>query len=442
MTIVGILVGILLLSLIMILHELGHYLVGRRLGFKIEQFSLFMGPVLFERVNKDGVRFNIKAFPIGASVSFAGENQIVEGQSGVVDNRTEAGLFFNRPRWMRALVIAAGPVVNFLSAILVFAIMFMAVGVAVPTQGEVNPESHIASIEMEAGDTIYAVDGRRVRTQFDLSMIDLMRDSTKPISVEYIDRTDNVRKSAVFSPEIIDTRYMLGITYLDDAGRFTVTNVDPRSNDNNPVLRAGDQIVAINGVPFANSDEITTLLSESEGDTLSIDIVRGGEEETVQMATVEMNVYRPLGISMTLSHQFLDAVRQGIHTPWSIVKSSVSALAMMFSGQLSAKDNLTGPIGIVNMVGDVVKDDTVDVGIRLGQLAMLFGMISVAVGFTNLLPIPPLDGNHLVILGIEGVLRRNLPERLKNIIAYIGFALIIGLAVFVIYLDVTRIIAR
>lgn len=94
------------------------------------------------------------------------------------------------------------------------------------------------------------------------------------------------------------------------------------------------------------------------------------------------------------------------------------------------------------MVGDVVKNESVDIGVRLGQLAMLFGLISVAVGFTNLLPIPPLDGNHLVILGVEGVLRKNLPERLKTAISYIGFALIIGLAVFVIYLDVSRLIGR
>ncbi|HHT44243.1 MAG TPA: RIP metalloprotease RseP [Fastidiosipila sp.] len=441
MTILGIVVGILLLSLIMILHELGHYLVGKRLGFKIEQFSLFMGPVLFERV-RNGVRFNIKAFPIGASVSFAGMDEAIEGQTTTETSRTDPGLFYNRPRWMRALVIAAGPVVNFLSAILVFAIMFMAMGVAVPTQGEIDPASHAAMAGIEPGDTLYSIDGKRIRTQFDLSMVDLMRDDKAPVTVEYIDRTDNLKKSAVFTPEIIDTRYMLGISYVEEGGRFMLTNVDPRSNDGNPVLRPGDQIVAIDGVPFSRDESISDLLNQSGGKTLAVDIVRDGKEEQVEMATVQMDVYRPLGVSMTLSRSFGDAIMQGLHTPWSIVKSSVGALSMMFSGQLSARDNLTGPIGIVNMVGDVVKNESVDIGVRLGQLAMLFGLISVAVGFTNLLPIPPLDGNHLVILGVEGVLRKNLPERLKTAISYIGFALIIGLAVFVIYLDVSRLIGR
>ena len=176
------------------------------------------------------------------------------------------------------------------------------------------------------------------------------------------------------------------------------------------------------------------------GKTLQIEIVRGGEPVTVAMVAVEMDVYRPFGVLMTLSHQFTDALEQALHTPWSIVKSSVSSLSMMISGQLSARENLTGPIGIVNMVGNVVTDETQDAGIRLAQLAMLFALISVAVGFTNLLPIPPLDGNHLVILGVEGVMRKSLPEKLKAAISYVGFALIIGLAIFVVYLDVARLL--
>ena len=441
MTVIGIVAGILLLSLIMILHELGHYLVAKRLGFKIEQFSLFMGPVLFERV-RNGVRFNIKAFPIGASVSFAGQEEALEGQTKGAYDRSDPGLFPNRPRWARALVIAAGPLVNFLSALVGFAILFLAVGVAVPRQAAVEPDSHAARAGIEAGDTIYALDGSRVRTQFDLSMVDMTRDADKPLSVEYIDQTDGVRKTAVFQPEIIDTRYMLGISYLEEGDRYTISSVDPRSNNGEPVLFPNDQIVSIAGVPFGDDAAIRTLLTESEGRSLDLEIVRGGDTMTVSMTPVNMDVYRPSGVVMQYSHAFGDALAQALHTPWSIVKSSVNALSMMFSGQLSAGDNLTGPIGIVNMVGQVVTDQSQDIGLRLSQLLLLFGLISVAVGFTNLLPIPPLDGNHLVILGVEGVLRRNLPEKLKNAISYIGFLLIIGLAVFVVYLDVARLLAR
>lgn len=438
MTLFGILVGILLLSLIMILHEFGHYWVGKRLGFKIEQFSLFMGPVLFERVNKDGVRFNIKAFPIGASVSFAGENEVIEGQTGPSVSEDDPGLFANRPRWARALVIAAGPFVNFLSAFVVFAVLFSFVGVAVPIQGEVQPESHLAVAGVEAGDTIYAINGRRIRTQYDLSMADMLQANDQPMTLTYVDQTDGQRKNLTFEPEIVDTRYMLGISYIEENGHYILQSVDARSNNGAPVLLAGDEIISINGVPFADDEGIKAQLNM--GKTLQIEIVRGGETVTVAMVAVEMDVYRPFGVLMTLSHQFTDALEQALHTPWSIVKSSVSSLSMMISGQLSARENLTGPIGIVNMVGNVVTDETQDAGIRLAQLAMLFALISVAVGFTNLLPIPPLDGNHLVILGVEGVMRKSLPEKLKAAISYVGFALIIGLAIFVVYLDVARLL--
>lgn len=438
MTLFGILVGILLLSLIMILHEFGHYWVGKRLGFKIEQFSLFMGPVLFERISKDGVRFNIKAFPIGASVSFAGEYEVVEGQTEQVVDKNDPGLFANRPRWARALVIAAGPFINFLSAFVVFAVLFSFVGVAVPVQGVVQADSHLAITGVEAGDTIYAINGHRIRTQYDLAMADMLQASDQAMTFTYIDQTDGQRKDVAFEPEIVDTRYMLGISYIEENGHYILQSVDERSNNGVPVLVAGDEIVSINGIPFGDDAGIKAQLNT--GESLQIDVVRSGEPLTVEMVAVEMDVYRSFGVLMTLSHRFTDALEQAIHTPWSIVKSSVSSLSMMITGQLSATDNLTGPIGIVNMVGDVVTDETQDASMRFAQLALLFSLISVAVGFTNLLPIPPLDGNHLIILGVEGVMRKSLPEKLKAAISYVGFALIIGLAIFVVYLDVARIL--
>jgi regulator of sigma E protease len=442
MTVLGIVAGIILLSLIMILHELGHYLVARRLGFKVEQFSLFMGPVLFERVSRDGVRFNIKAVPIGASVSFAGEEAPIEGQSGVVADRSDPGLFYNRPRWARALTVAAGPFVNFLSAFLAFIVLFITGGVAVPIQSEVREGTHAAAAGIRPGDKIVAVDGRAIRTQVDLAMIDLVRKPDDQMEVAF--RTeDNEERTVVFMPEVVDTRYQLGISYLSESdGRNVVQSVDPGSNSGAPVLFAGDQIISVDGVLFTDVEAIREILQASGGRPVSVEIIRNGDKLTVDSRPVKMDVYRQDGLLFTLTYAFSDAVSQAFHYPWSIVKSSVSGLSMMITGQLSARDNLTGPVGIVTMVTDVVANEGVAVAERLEQLLFLFAIISVAVGFTNLLPIPPLDGNHLLMLGIEGAIRRDLPEKLKQVIAYIGFALIIGLAAFVIYLDVARILAR
>ena len=139
MTLVGILTGLLVLSLMMLVHELGHYLAGRALGFKIEEFSIFMGPVLFEW-ERDGIRYNIKLLPIGASVSFAGE--LTDGADEPPTSETpryapdDPGLFYNRPRWRRAIVIAMGPLVNFLTAFLAFVVMFTTFGHTVPVLGQ------------------------------------------------------------------------------------------------------------------------------------------------------------------------------------------------------------------------------------------------------------------------------------------------------------------
>ena len=153
MTILGILAGVLILGLIMVIHELGHFLAGLLFGFKIDQFSIFMGPVLFER-ERNGIRYNIKSIPLGASVSFAGESSEIEGQEGEHDyDADDPDLFENKPKWQRAIVIAMGPVLNFVTALIVFSLLFTATGAVVPVIGRVEPQSLIAetAIEKEIG---------------------------------------------------------------------------------------------------------------------------------------------------------------------------------------------------------------------------------------------------------------------------------------------------
>ena len=143
MTIVGILVGILILSLIMVLHESGHYFVGKALGFKIEEFSIFMGPVLFER-EKNGIKYNIKAKPIGASVRFAGEEESEEEGAAPKYESDDPGLFFNRPKWRRAVVVFMGPFINFLTALLAFLLLFNLTGAVIPQISAVENNTVVA----------------------------------------------------------------------------------------------------------------------------------------------------------------------------------------------------------------------------------------------------------------------------------------------------------
>ncbi|HHV42214.1 MAG TPA: RIP metalloprotease RseP [Clostridiaceae bacterium] len=438
MNILAILTGLILISIIMILHELGHFLTGRLLKFRIEQFSLFMGPVLFEW-QKGETRYNIKALPIGASVSFAGEAETLEGQSGEHSYAADdPGLFHNRPRWARALVVAMGPIVNFVTAILVFVILFSWTGAIEPELRTPPPESLAARYEIEPGDRLVSINGQRIRTDLDYSVVFFSHSDDQSLNLE-IERANGDKRQIVMEPEIVENRWMVGISARDIGDdQYEVVSVDPRSNQGAPLLQVKDIILSIEGLPYSDSEGIRERVAAKAGGTVSVDIIRDGKNMVIETMPTKLDVYRDPGLILTLSKDFGSVVSHAVNYPWSILKATGHGLGMLFRGELSVRESVAGPIGIVSMVGDVVKQKQ-PLAEKIQQLLMYLGMLSVAVGFTNLLPIPPFDGNHLVVLGIEGSFRRDLPLQVKKAISYIGIFIVIVLTALVLFVDLGRI---
>jgi regulator of sigma E protease len=158
---------------------------------------------------------------------------------------------------------------------------------------------------------------------------------------------------------------------------------------------------------------------------------------TIETSPTQLEVYRDWGLILTSKNDFGSAVSTAAKYPWSIIKASGKGLSMLFKGEVSVQESLAGPIGIVTMVGDVVKQKQ-PIGIIVQQLLMYFGLLSVAIGVTNLLPIPPFDGNHLVVLAVEGGMRKDLPDRVKHAINYIGIFIVLALLALVIFVDLSR----
>lgn len=437
MTVLGILTGLILISIIMILHELGHFITGRLLGFKIEQFSLFMGPVLFERV-KNNTRYNIKAFPIGASVSFAGEAEALEGQTGEHGYaKDDPGLFQNRPRWARALVIVMGPVVNLLTAILVFLVLFSWTG-TIRSDLQNPPQNSLAqSYGIENGDELLSINGQRIRTDLDYSMAMFSQQNDQDISLA-IKTKKGEEKILQMQPEILETRRMVGIVAAEKSdGSYEIVSVDPGSNRGSPVLMVKDIVLTIDSIPYAEGEKIRQHIAGSGEAALEVDIIREGKRMLVETMPTELDVYKDLGLILTLDKSFPAVLENSLYYPWSVIKATGSGLKMLFQGKLTMQESVAGPIGIVSMVGDVVKQEQ-PFSLKLQQLLMYLGLLSVAIGMTNLLPIPPFDGNHLVVLGIEGSMRRDLPLKIKHAISYIGLAIVLVLVVLVLFADLSR----
>lgn len=451
-TVFGILVGLLILSIMMLVHELGHFLAGRALGFKIISFNLFMGPILYKKTGKDGVVFTIRLIPMGASVEFAGEDSGINElpEEGADKDKKEAaveavspddpGLFYNRPRWARAIVIAMGPLVNFFTAFLAFLILFASFGVSLPVIEGVEPNSLAAEAGLKAGDRIIQVNDAKISTILDYSMVE----NFKPQEGQTykVRSADGEVREVRIERKFVES-YRLGITYSPRPdGRMIVSNVDPRSNEGSPLLKAGDEILSAGGISVKDKEAFDAFLAKQQGESFDLEIIRNGETQTLDMTLSYFRELEPLGnLQLAFTRNFGSSLQQAFAYPVSVIRSTFQGLGMIFSGEIAAKDGLSGPVGIVAMVGDVVEGDA-QVGEKVSQLLLFFAYISVAVGFTNLLPIPPFDGFHLLVLAIEGTIRRDLPEKVKEGFSMVGLALILLLVIYVFYIDLSKLFTR
>lgn len=438
MTILGILAGVLILGLIMVIHELGHFLAGLAFGFKIDQFSIFMGPVLFER-ERNGIRYNIKSIPLGASVSFAGESSEIEGQEGEHDyDADDPDLFENKPKWQRAIVIAMGPVLNFVTALIVFSLLFTATGAVVPVIGRVEPQSLIAETPIEKGDRIVSLNGVRVTTPLDISITEMSHREDAPWVIGYV-TPEGEKKTASVMPKKAPPRPMLGITYQDEDGRFIIVSVHEDADRGALGFMPQDEVLTINGISFAESERVTEEIMASEGKPLNCEIIRDGEKMSLEVSPFMLEADMPLGIVLTLSKKADDVLSQGVRYPISVFRTTIRGMSMLFSGKIAVRDSFAGPIAIVSMATDTVKHGR-SFGDIAANLATLLGLLSVAIGFTNLLPIPPLDGHHLLLLGVEAVRRKPLSKKFKSVTGLVGLIFFIVVGVSVIVLDIVRLL--
>lgn len=437
MTILGVFIGLIIIGLMMLVHEAGHFLAGKLLNFKIIEFSIFMGPRLFS-TEKGGIKYSFKLLPIGASVQFAGEYPESSDFDQTVD-ADDPGLFFNRPRWARAIVVAMGPIANFFTAFLASIILFASFGVAIPIADQPPGNSLAYEQGLEAGDKILRLNGERIRTSADYSMVRTLVEPDQDLILE-IQKPSGERKELILKPGNQDN-YRLGIVQsITGDQKNMVLSVDPESNQGNPVLQEGDILLTVNDIPFSDPQSAFEI-AQSSGEQVKVKVNRSGQELELAVKTTLYNDPIPDGIFFTESRAIGDIVYQALQYPWSIVKSTVKGISMIFGGQMKFSESVTGPVGLVKMFSDVVSENakTANLALAIYQLLFYFILISVAIGFTNLLPIPPLDGHHLLILAIEGIRRKDLPDRFKHVIAAVGMILILTLAAIVIYLDIRRI---
>lgn len=422
---------VIALSIIVAVHEYGHYIVGRWTGIHAEVFSLGFGPVLFSRVDSRGTRWQFAALPFGGFVKFLGDANAASGKDGeAIDQLTpeqRRATMHGAPLWARAATVAAGPVFNFALSILVFAGFFLVNGVATdtPVVGKLKPLPFEGQ-SLLPGDKILAMDG--TPTPDMTSFVEATTALTPSASVEYL----------------VDRQ---GAT-LTVPGPFPMPpiadGVQPQSAAQDVGLEPGDVILAIDGVQITAFEELRDTVGASDGKPLLMTVWRNGATFEAALVPRRMDIPKTEGgfetrwlIGMNGGLAFTPQTRTpgaleliGLSTgeTWRIVKTSLSGLGHMISGAISSC-NLRGPIGIAESSGAAATQG-------VASFILFIAMLSTAVGLMNLFPIPVLDGGHLVFHAYEAVTGKPPSDKALRLLMSLGLAALLTLMVFALGNDI------
>jgi len=421
---------IIALSVIVAIHEYGHYIVGRWSGIHADVFSLGFGPVLYSRVDKRGTVWQIAALPFGGYVKFAGDANAASGKDDVAmeaaqdDPARLRSTMHGAPLWARAATVAAGPLFNFAMSIIIFTVIALQVGVPKDplTIGEIRPLPFVEA-QLQSGDEILSVAGISIPSADDVTAYADAFDAIPLAQPLYYDVMRDGQQMTVPGPYIMPT---------------LIKQVMPQSAAYEAGLMAGDVITGVDGVPIFAFSQLKKFVEASEGRALLLTVWRDGETLEFTMRPKVIDEPQPdgsfksqtrIGIAggtafdaATTTPGVLDALWSGVANTGRIIEGSISGLKHMIVGNISTC-NLSGPVGIAQTSGAMASQGA-------QSFIYFIAVLSTAVGLLNLFPIPALDGGHLVFYAYEAVTGKPPSDGALRILMTIGLTLVLGLMVF------------
>jgi regulator of sigma E protease len=443
------------LTVVVFFHELGHFLIARWSGVKVLVFSIGFGPELVGFNDRFGTRWKVSAVPLGGYVKFAGD----ENAASVPDEAALARMsaeerrhsFFSQPLAKRAAIVVAGPLANFLLAIMILASLFMIFGkqVTSPRIDSVRPGSSAAAAGFQKGDMIVAIDGRNIQSYSDVERI-IATHPGQPL--DFTIERGQQRVSVTATPELRAQRDPFGndqrVGQLDIGGpaiRARVASVTAGSAAAAAGFEVGDLIVSINDKPVETFNEIRDIVAANPDKPLSFVVRRAGrtipltatpKAQSTKDGTRRVGV---LGISgdhdpeevKLVRYGPLSALALGVEETWFVVERTLAYLRDLFVGKASP-DQLGGPIRIAQMSGQVAS-------LGIVPLLNFTAIMSISIGLLNLFPIPLLDGGHLLFYGIEALRGRPLSMRAQEMGFRVGLAIVLMLMIFTTYNDISQI---
>jgi regulator of sigma E protease len=438
---------VLVLTVLVFVHEFGHYWVGRRFGIHAEVFSIGFGPELLGWTDRSGTRWKISAIPLGGYVKFLGDSDAASATHDEplsAEQRKRA--FFTQPLYARAAVVLGGPMANLLFAVLLLTAVFYFAGEPYsPTTIAVQVDGPAAKAGLRTGDEVIELAGKRIKRYEDIQEVQFLY-LAKPMPVEF--RRDGKLMTGEIVPQFCERtdkhnniiRY--GELGTDQLIRPAVGGFAADSPAQAAGLKVGDLLLDIDGKPVEHFTRIPELIGNRAGQPLIVKYSRNGrqgettvvpEADKVTDCTGQEKMIgrlriRPAAVTEFRSHDVLGALGAGINHVWSMTNMFYTSMGQIVTGARPV-DELGGPIRIAKAAGEAS---------LLGWTAILNLVIGVSVvlGVFNLLPVPMLDGGHLAMYLYEAIRGRPLGLKAQEFALKVGFALVIGMAVFATFNDI------
>lgn len=440
---------ILAIGLLVTIHEYGHFWVARRNGILVKRFSVGFGKVLWRHVGKDGVEYVLSAIPLGGYVS------MLDSRIDVINAELRGKAFTDKTVGQRMAVIAAGPIANFLLAIILLAVMYL---IGVPTVKPVIAELKPASIAANAqlpSQQIIAINGEQVTDWQDVQLLlseQIGRaDVTLTMAEVGSERGQDYQldlSTWVFDPERDSLFGSLGIVPVRAKPLLVAGTLAKDSAAVAGGLQVGDKLLAAAGVKLTDWQQLVSIIQNNPGKAFPLEIERNGETLVLSMTPARREMpdgfsqgylgmspqIEPIPAELLTEHQLgpVDAVVAGASKTWQMTRVTFSMLGKLLFGEVSLK-HLSGPISIAEGAGTSAS---------MGIVAFLLflAMISVNLGVVNLLPLPILDGGTLMYLVVELIRGKPVSENAQEIGLKIGFFVLLMLMGIALLNDISRLL--
>jgi regulator of sigma E protease len=441
--------AILLLGPLIAIHEFGHYFVARRLGVKVLVYSIGFGPTLLQWTSKkSGIEYRLAAFPLGGYV------RMLDEREGDVPAE-QAHLAFNRQSpWKRIAIVAAGPLINLLLAVLLFWGLSLPESQQLNTRiGQVIAHSPAAQVDLRVGDKITAIDGQHTPTWEKMHYALLSRmGETGTVRVAVERQGQPLEKQLVIQNFVKDqkTSALTSLGFMPYQPKFAavIGELSPEGAAIRQGLKVGDKIIAINAIAIQDWSQVVEKIRQSPEKLLNFTVLREGQtvelkimpqarqdamgQETGQIgAGIKAPNYKiPDEYLLKVQYTPLEALSVAVDKTWQLSVMTVTGLFKMIKG-LIGLDNLSGPITIAKVAGQSAE---------MGWQTFLsfMAIMSVSLGVLNLLPIPMLDGGHLVYYVLEILRGRPVSEKVQMFGLKIGMALLGTMMILALFNDIMR----